>query len=210
MTCNNCEKKDKCKKSCKPVNDILWKDNHVMEKHYADNIQVFPGSTRERHFSSLSDKQRDEISDADVFPWSSGDYSFTQTKVFVERFFNKVPCAELAKLYGVKENTIVCMYRNAVIRLDKIIKTLDARREGVKATKGTRGAKFTDDQKYFLLVNVFGFSGHEVARMFKLDQQIVNLKVKRMADKYSEAFKEPKKSVYDNLSAQQITERLAF
>jgi len=156
-----------------------------MEKHFPDSIIVFPGSTRERHFSELTDKQLDEISEIDVIPWSSGDMNFTQTKVFIERFFNKVPCKELAKLYGVKENTIVCMYKDAVERLNKIIKTMDARREGLKAMKPQ---KFTDDQKYFLLVHVFGFSQIEVATMFNLDRNKVNMVVKRLTDKYSQAF----------------------
>jgi hypothetical protein len=62
---------------------------------------------------------------------------------------------------------------------------LDARREGLKATKGD---KFTDDQKFFLLVSIFGFSGNEVARMFNQDHRRVSMKVKRMSDKYEAAF----------------------
>lgn len=185
MNCKECEKRDQCKKPCEAVNKILWEDNHVMEKHFSDVIVVFPGSTKERHFSELTDKQLDEISDTDVIPWSSGDMNFTQTKVFIERFFNKVPCKELAELYGVKENTIVCMYGNAVTRLEKIIKTMDARREGIKAMKPQR---FTNDQKIFLLVHVFGFSQVEVAVMFNMDRNKVNMVVKRMTDKYSQAF----------------------
>ena len=108
-----------------------------------------------------------------------------QTTVFIERFFNKVPCRELAERFDVKENTIVTMYAHAVESLEKIIEALDARREGVKATKSGR---FTDDQKYFLLVSIFGFSGAEVARMFKRDEGRVDQKVKRMADTYEALF----------------------
>jgi len=207
MTCKECNNRNQCKKPCEAVNKILWKDNHVMEKHFPDSIIVFPGSTRERHFSELTDKQLDEISEIDVIPWSSGDMNFTQTKVFIERFFNKVPCKELAALYGVKENTIVCMYKNAVERLNKIIKTMDARREGIKAMKPQR---FTNDQKIFLLVHVFGFSQMEVAAMFNMDRNKVNMVVKRMADKYGELFKKPKKSIYDGLTKEEIKKRIAY
>ena len=79
----------------------------------------------------------------------------------------------------------------------------------MKATKGTD--RFTDDQKYFLLVSVFGFSGAEVARMFNLDHRRVSMKVRHMADKYEALFKAPvKKSIYDGLSVSQITERMSF
>ncbi|HNZ65249.1 MAG TPA: hypothetical protein PKJ10_05380 [Smithella sp.] len=178
-----------------------------MEKHFSDAIIVFPGNAKERHFCELTDKQQDQISESDVIPWSSGDMSFTQTKVFVERFFNKVPCKILAERYGVKENTIVCMYKNAVERLDKIIKTLDARKEGIKAMKPQR---FTDDQKIFLLVHVFGFSQMEVATMFNVDHRIISKKIKHMTKKYSEAFKDQAKSVYDGLTKEQIKKRIAF
>ncbi len=183
--CNECEARKICKKTCKPVNDILWKDNHVMEKHFSDAIMVFPGSTKERHFSELTDKQLDEISETEVIPWSSGDCTLTQTAVFIERFFNKTPCKELAERYGVKENTIVCMYRNAVAYLEKTLKVLDARKEGIKAVKSDR---FTEDQKYFLLVSVFGFSGAEVARMFNRDHSRVCQKVKHMSERYGALF----------------------
>lgn len=187
MTCTSCEKREECVTPCKPVSDILWKNNRVMERQFSDGIMCYP-QNHEVHFSELKDYQLDDMSETDVIQWSSENCRLKKTKVFVERFFNKVPCKELADRYGVKENTIVCMYAQAVEQVQKIIEALDARRFGVKATKGTRGAKFTEDQKYFLLVNVFGFSGHEVARLFNLDQQIVNLKVKRLTEKYREAF----------------------
>jgi len=63
----------------------------------------------------------------------------------VERFFNKVPCKELAERFGVKENTIICIYKQAVEQLEKMIRAMDARREGLKATKSYH---FTDDQKF--------------------------------------------------------------
>lgn len=203
--CETCEQRENCQTPCKAVNAILWEDNHVMERHFSDAIVVFPGNTKERHFAELTDKQLAEISELDVIPWSSGDMNFTQTKVFIERFFNKVPCKELAKLYGVKENTIVCMYKHAVERLAKIIKTMDARREGIKAMKPQT---FTDDQKLFLLVHVFGFSQIEVATMFNMDRNKVNMVVKRMADRYAALFKDPVKSVYNGLSKDEMVKRM--
>lgn len=185
MNCSDCEKRTECKKPCGPVWDILSKDNQVMEHHFADHIRVFPGSSRETHMSSLTEKQLSEISSADVVPWSIGDWNFTQTKIFIEVFFNKASRKELADYYGVKENTITCMYQNAVERVNKIVKKLDARREGLKAMKP---GKFTDDEKLFLLVHVFGFTQREAAEMFNLDKNRVNMVVKRLADKYASAY----------------------
>jgi len=176
-----------------------------MERHYEDHIVCYP-KNEEVHYSELSEKAMDELDIAPPFSWSSGDARLRQTTVFIERFFYKTPCKELAERFGVKENTIVCMYARAVESIEKIIAAIDARREGMKATKSDR---FTEDQKYFLLVSIFGFSGAEVARIFKKDRNRVNMKVKHMADKYEDLFKAPvKKSVYDGLSKDQMKDRI--
>ena len=54
--------------------------------------------------------------------------------------------------------------------------------------KATKASKFTDEQKYFLLVAVFGFNAVEVSKMFGEDRKRVAHKVKRMADKYKQLF----------------------
>jgi len=182
--CSLCNQFDECKTPCKAVNAVLWKDNRVMERRFPDHIVCYPQG-KEVHFSELQDHQIDDFSNDDVIPWSSGDARLRKTAVFVERFFNKTSCKELADKFGVRENTIVAMYRDAVESVEKIIEALDSRREGVKATKGDR---FTDDQKFFLLVSVFGFSGAEVSRMFNKDNHMVNQKVKHLADKYEALF----------------------
>jgi len=182
--CNICNQRGECKTPCKAVNAVLWKDNRIMERRYEDHIVCYP-QRKETHFSELKENQIDDFSNDDVIPWSSGDVRLRQTTVFIERFFNHVPCKELADRFGVKENTIISMYKNAVERLESIINALDSRREGVKAVKAGR---FTEDQKFFLLVSVFGFSGAEVSRMFNKDNHMVNQKVKHLADKYEALF----------------------
>jgi len=182
--CATCKKRNECKNPCKAVNAILWKDNRVMERHFRDVIVCYPQG-KEVHFSELKDHQLEDFSSNDVILWSSGDVRLRKTTVFIERFFNKVPCKELAERFGVKENTIVCMYAQAVESVEKIIEVLDSRREGLKATKSSR---FTDDQKFFLLASVFGFSQAEVARMFNRDRNMVNQKVKRMSERYGALF----------------------
>lgn len=190
--CNNCQEREQCQTPCKAVKSILWANNHVMERHFPDRIEVYPQHVKEVQFSEIEDSQLDKFSTADVIPWSSGDLRLRKTSVFVERFFNKVSCKELAERFGVKENTIVCIYAQALEHVERIIKALDARKEGMKATKADR---FTEEQKYFLLTSVFGFSQAEVARMFKRDRNRVNLIVKSMADRFETFFsgQEPKK-----------------
>lgn len=208
-TCDKCPKYDTCKEPCAAVNDILWKDNRIMERLYGNRIICYPRNG-EIHFSELDIagiEDMDDFSMHDVIPWTSEDRRLMKTKVFIERFFKKTPCAELAEKYGVKENTIVCMYRDAICTIGKIIDMMDARRNGIKAVKSRC---FTEDQKMFLLVSVFGFSGEEVAGMFNLNRGTVNAKVKRMSDRYREAFAIPFRSVYDGLSREQIQERVAY
>ncbi len=183
--CEQCQERDQCQTPCKPVRDILFDGNRVMEKHFPDHIEVYPRHVFEVQFSGLEDHKVDDFSLDDVIPWSSEERRLRKTIVFIERFFNKTPCRELAERFNVKENTIVCMYAQAVEGIQKIIDAMDARREGLKATKSSR---FTEDQKIFLLVNVFGFNSVEVARMFSKDHKAVHAKVKRMADKYRAAF----------------------
>jgi len=182
--CTQCKTREECVKPCKAVDTILWKDNRIMERHHTASIVCYPVN-REIHFSELKEEVVDQFSEEDVVPWSSEDLTLRKTIVFVERFFNKVPCKELAERFGVKENTIVVMYAQAVEQLEKIIDAMDARREGLKACKKS---KFTKDQKFFLLIEIFGFNGYEVGKMFGLDHRYVSAKVKRMTDKYRERF----------------------
>jgi DNA-directed RNA polymerase specialized sigma24 family protein len=181
--CNNCGNKCNCVTPCKKVDEATWDDDRVMERHYSNCIVCYP-KNKEIHFAELDEHEIEQFSTDDVVPWSSGEAKIKQTAVFIERFFNKIPCKELAEKFEVKENTIVCMYKNAVNQLYQMIDKLDARREGLKATKAER---FTEDQKFFLLT-IFGFSGAEVARMFKRNRDVVNQKIKRMTDQYGALF----------------------
>jgi len=182
--CEKCKNRHECKTPCKAVNSLLWEDNRVMERQYSDKIVCYP-KTGEVHFAEITDHQVDHFSTDDAIPWAGVDFKLRKTGVFVERFFNKVSCKELAEKYGVKENSIVCMYKQAVEQLEKIIEVMDSRREGIKATRGDR---FTEEQKFFLLAAIFGFSQAEVARMFNRNRDTVNQKIKRMIDRYEDLF----------------------
>ena len=186
MTCESCDHRETCQKPCDAVNKILWENNRVMEKQYHDFSICFP-KNEEVHFSEITEQQIDEFSENDVVPWASGNYRLRQTEVFVERFFNKTPCKEIAERFDVKENTVVCMYAMAVKQLKNIVEALDARRTGVKALAPD---KFNEEQKWFLLNTVFGFTQNEIAEMFGKNRNVVGKRVKRMSDKYSELFQE--------------------
>ncbi len=203
--CETCGHREQCQTPCKAVKALLWKDNRVMERVFGNNCL---SREREVHFSEAKNFDIEDVADTATVPWSSGDFRLRKTTVFVERFFNKVPCKDLAERFGVKENTIVCMYAQAVEDVQRIIEALDARKAGLKATKPDR---FTEDQKYFLLVSVFGFSGTEVARMFNKNRNRVIWR-SCDADRYQALFEEPdvKTSVYDDLNVEQIKERMAY
>lgn len=207
--CRNCEKRGTCKKPCPAVEKLLWKDNRVMERHYSDKIVSYP-QKKEVRFSEMSEQYfpnegksrkqtEDDFSEDCIIPWSSGDCRLRHTTVFIERFFNKTPCKELAERFGVKENTIVCMYAQAVEQLEKIINAMDARREGLKAVRPCN--RLTEDQKIFLMVTVFGFSQAEMGRIFGKKDHIINLKMRKMKEKYADLF-----SVIDEIADPPMTD----
>ena len=188
--CADCKKRDRCKRPCKEVERILRAGNRVMERHFDDMIVCYPMG-KEVHFSELKesiDGPKTTVEDFtydDLPEFSTEDLRLRKTAVFVDRFFNRMPVSLLAEKYGVEENTIVSIYKQAQEHVERIIEALDARREGIKATKPD---KFNDDQKFFLLSHVFGFPQAEVARMFNRDRNVVNQKVKRMTDTYAALF----------------------
>ena len=185
VDCKKCKDRATCKTPCSEVKAALWKDNRVMERRSGDKIVCYP-KTQEVHFTELQDFQLDSFSEADVIPWNSAETRLTKTAVFIERFFNKTPCKELAERFGVKENTIVCMFRDAVAQMWKMIETLDAQRGGLKNMKPKNA--FTEDEKIFLLCSVFGFSQVQAAEIMNRSQDTIGAKVKRMNEKYRQAF----------------------
>ena len=185
VDCKKCKDRATCKTPCSEVKAALWKDNRVMERRFGNNIVCYP-KTQEVHFSELQEYQIDGFSEADVIPWNSAETRLTKTAVFIERFFNKTPCKELAERFGVKENTIVCMFRDAVAQMWKMIETLDAQRGGLKNMKPKNA--FTEDEKIFLLCSVFGFSQVQAAEIMNRSRDTIGAKVKRMNEKYRQAF----------------------
>lgn len=208
--CETCEKRESCKTPCKEVNNILWKDNHVYERYYPDSICVFP-PFREVHFSAVNDYEVEDFSTDDTFPWSSESTKPDKATIFVERFFKKTPRKELAERFGTTEQYIDIIFTKSKYAIEKIVKILAARKEGIKAAKLDR---FTEDQKYFLLVDVFGFTGKEVAEMFKKSRPTINKKVNRMREKYTELFSGQEikklKSADTGLSVSEMMDRMTL
>ena len=67
-TCLKCENREYCVTPCKIVNDLLWDDNRVMERHFEDIIVCYP-QHREVHFSELKKHVLDKFSEDDVIQW---------------------------------------------------------------------------------------------------------------------------------------------
>jgi predicted DNA-binding protein YlxM (UPF0122 family) len=210
--CDKCPNRETCKKLCKAMLRELSKEGQVMEKYYGDHTEVYPGTVREVQFSSLKpdyfpetgkvrETTEDSFTSDKVFPWAERDFRLRQTTVFVERFFNKTPCKELAERFGVKENTIVSMYKRAVDQLDKVIKIMDSRKEGIKCVGKSQ---FSEDEKMFLLAAVFDFTQKEVGEIFNVDRRVINKRVKRLNEKFRAMFSGAEKSSYDGLTKEQI------
>jgi len=210
--CENCEKRNQCTTPCKAVNAILWDQNQVYERHYNDSIVVFP-PFREVHFSAVNDYEIEDFSNEDAFPWSSENCELRKTAVFIDRFFNRMSYEEMSEKYCAPINTLRSAYFKCVSRLEETISVLDTRREGIKAVMKQKDV-FSEDQKYFLLVDVFGFTGKEVAEMFKKSRPTINKKVNRMREKYTELFHaqetEESKSADTGLSVSEMMDRMTL
>lgn len=185
-TCTGCDNREHCQTPCKEISRKVWKGNRMMEQKFDNHIVLYPLPKQVR-FSEIADYKVDDFSTSDVIPWSSGDTRLRKTAIFIERFFNKTPVHELAGRFGVDDVTISSIYTNTVNQLTKVVEALDARKAGVKLSQSE---KFTKEQKYFMLVHVFGFSINEVAEMFSYDRNMVAYKVDRMVRKYGDLFAE--------------------
>jgi hypothetical protein len=183
--CGTCQNREHCQAPCKEVRKVLNKGNRYFEKPQGDIIICYPGKREEVQVSSLKDYEADQFSSTDVVPWNLGGCQLRQTTVFVEHFFNKISYRELADRMDSSEDTIASMYLRALERIYAVIQVIDSRNEGIKRV---RKGKFTDSQKFFLLVCVFGFNRAEVARIFNRDHTHVCERVKEMEKKYAVLF----------------------
>jgi DNA-directed RNA polymerase specialized sigma24 family protein len=59
---------------------------------------------------------------------------------------------------------------------------------GARGLKATKAGRFTDEQKLFLLVYIFGFNRAEVARMLTRQRDSVWRRVKRLEDRCAALF----------------------
>jgi DNA-directed RNA polymerase specialized sigma24 family protein len=154
------------------------------ERRVGDDVVCQP-QYREVHFSALHPHRLNSFAEKDAFPWSSTEYNLTLTSVFVERFFERRSDEEIAERHGMKRLDVAKMYHAAVQRLTQVVAALDARQEGLKCV---RLRPFTDVQKAFLLVYVFGFNQTEAARMLKLNPANLCRKLRPLAERYGEGF----------------------
>jgi len=158
----------------------------VMERRFKDRI-VFYAQGREINFGALDEFKPDHFTYDDTQDlFRSGKARLKRTAVFIDRFFYKRSIQDLAEKYGVKKNTIACMYRDAVNQINKILDILDQRRKGLKAVSHRN--RLSDDEKYFLLIHVFGFSCSEVAEMMEISPKALTQRMNRRFKGYREQY----------------------
>jgi DNA-binding CsgD family transcriptional regulator len=183
MLCKNCEKRDACKKPCYELNKQLRKiSGQYWEIPLREDVKIIP-QKRQVQFSDMPESTNVENFSAKM-PWLTGEFKLRQTNVFRDRFFKKMSFKEIADNYGIDEHTAETHFHNACNQVEAVVRAMDSRKAGVKHSLNSKRG-YTDSQKFFLLVKVFGFSGSEVARMFKISRKIVNRHVRDMAARFT-------------------------
>ena len=171
------------------------------ERHGQDEIMLMP-IHKQLRFSELNDgnlgsrSMRDEdektveesISADTPSAFLVDNLKYSQSKIFVERFFLGLSYREIAEKYGISENASRSGYLRAVSQIDDLIRQIDNRKSGIKAVRHSKRV-FTWQQKAFLLYHVFDFSFNEIAEILGLHRKTVGEKVRQMADQYQEHFK---------------------
>jgi len=95
---------------------------------------------------------------------------------------------KLTSLTDLKNLASICSYLSISSNknlIDLSLETMDAKRVGRRALSDKH---FTDDQKWFLMRDVFGFSSQDIAQMAGMSLSRVNVRIKRVRDKYKEMF----------------------
>lgn len=209
MTCIECDNRSQCKKPCE---DLYQKLKEVSDGYYEkrtdDGVMIF---SQNHQLQCAFIENEVKFSNEDQTPWCSGDFKLRQTNVFIDRFFGKMSFQAIAEKYKIDEHTAETSYHNAFNQVEKVVRAMDSRKEGIKHSLNSKRG-FTDHQKFFLLVKIFGFSGSEVAQMFDVPVTTVNRRVRDMTGQFlfvvGEKKKKPVKSVYEGLSKDEMVKRM--
>lgn len=199
--CDKCLNRKHCRKPCYFVEQSLRSECVLlMEDKRSDNTTVVYSKWNETRLSDFmpDDEQLENSKYMAVDPDQEkrlipeDEVPITpkqlRTKVFYERFFRGTPNKELADSLGIAENYCSAIYAEARKRVLAVVEALDGRDYGLTNVQKSKYS-FTDDEKWFLLSKVFGFSITEVSRM-PGTPSLATLKVKigRLYNRYRGCF----------------------
>ena len=175
MICRECSKRDECKDLCPDVKKLVKQE--VYEKAKRDHIMLIPNHGM-HCFSNFGDAAfLDHLTEDDAIKFSTDAIQLNMTKIFIERFFNKRSIKDIADQLGCPENTVATHYKHAVDKIMEMVALLELRNEGIKAVRKRR---YTPGQEAFLLINIFGFTGEDVARIRGVAKSTVSKCLTRM------------------------------
>jgi translation initiation factor IF-1 len=161
--CKDCVTRPKCKKVCKPVAKVLAMDGQVMEMHYSDCIKVYP-QNHETQMATMPQHMIDEMADGDQVQLTTDFIPETRTGVFVDRFFRKLPYAEIGAKYDKTPDQCQKIYHEAIQRVNELIRLIDLRKSGL--TRVWNRKDMTDGQKWFMLSALFRYTKQEIADLY--------------------------------------------
>jgi len=196
--CENCANSKYCRKPCRPVEKWLRDGQTLIFEDKQGDVLISYGHWNEVRLSAIQPKdlgdkgslylsvepdQEKRLIPEKEIPIKPKQL---QAKVFYERFFKGKKNEKLAGEIGIPANHCSAIYSEARKRILKIVEALDGRDFGLQGLKKTKH-ELTEDQKWFLMNKVFGFSIAEISRMPGTPhRRTINLKINRLFNEYQE------------------------
>lgn len=182
--CSKCPHRAKCKSPCEPVKQYLaYQNRAVYEKTYTNEegqqISIIYSRPKEFNFSSFkkegqTDKNRSNklemaLSTENSSPFAHYEPSLVQTRLFIDRFFKKMPITDLSTKYEITPEQVYTRYEQAKKRLFDILEFLDSSRplklQGVWEQIEARSGSLPKGQRYFLMSKVFMLTPSQIAEL---------------------------------------------
>jgi len=181
--CKRCRHRSRCKAPCAPVEKYLaYGTSTPFEIYLRDSVtKLCPASKRVVRRSEMvteydnrekaSNEAQRAFSTENDTPFQDLTPRLKQTGIFIDRFFNRMPYAEIAEKYATSEHNAQCLYQNAVKRLDKTVKAMD-RIELAKAN-GKRLESLPTRERVRILYCGLEMSVTEIARFIGINHSAV-------------------------------------
>ena len=221
-----CHNASTCKRPCWFVETLLAQvTDGSLEKQTSDKTITHYGHYWEKRFSSIHEstlkkiiesvagKPPDEDSEPDQR--RTDDIKFEPRQktadIFYLRFFQGKSYDEISKKHGIDHRTAASIYSRGMKRVNAILEALDGRDKAMQFCVDRCRNSLTKHEKAFLLNKVFGFSFKEIAEILGYaSPDAIQHKVNEMYQQYRKEYFPVKKSVYEGLTGEQISQRVCL